>query len=44
MGDHDHDHVVKNLLARGWGYLLMKKVSKIVVCLKARIVTCFTSP
>ena len=40
----DHYHVVEKLLARGWGYLLMKKVSKIAVRLKGRIVTCFTTP
>ena len=31
------DHVVKKLLAWGWGYLLMKKVSKIVVRLKVEL-------
>ena len=36
MGDHYH-HVVKKLLAWGWGYLLMKKVSKIVVRLKVEL-------
>ena len=25
MGDHDHDHVVKNLLARGWGLFIDEK-------------------
>ena len=33
----DHYHVVKKLLAWGWGYLLMKKVSKIVVRLKVEL-------
>ena len=33
----DHYHVVKKIPAWGWGYLLMKKVRKIVVCLKVEL-------